>query len=184
MARHSIESTFRASVLGNWEVPRQAKRRSGGGSSYASSFGGSVASRRSSRSRASSRPSRRPGSHVSIIVDEHGHLLPQHKKNDSSFRYEITDSKDPVAKSAGMFVTWDEFDNVQDQLATNALSTSGSDMALDRVMPGVHTCIGSTRCGAGAFAGTTPRSTRPCTSAKGARTTGGSARACARCSST
>ena len=125
MARHSIESTFRASVLGNWEVPRQAKRRSGGGSSYASSFGGSVASRRSSRSRASSRRSRRPGSRVSIIVDEHGHLLPQHKKNDSSFRYEITDSKDPVAKSAGMFVTWDEFDNVQDQLATNALALFG-----------------------------------------------------------
>ena len=135
MPRSSIETTFSARALGNWEVPNNGiwQQRSGSGSSWGGSTrGGSVAgSRRSVGSRRSSRRSRgAPGSSASSsrmtsLVDANGHLLPGKKKVDSSFRYEVN-QRHPIAKTSGMFVTWNDFDNQQDDYAERALALFGA----------------------------------------------------------
>ena len=124
MPRHSMESTFSARALGNWEVPNLSweQRMGSKTGSTRASVAGSV---RSVGSRRSSRPLQRSGAaRISSLVDANGHLLPGKKKMNSSFRYEVN-QRNPVAKTSGIFVTWNEFDNQQDNFAQRALGLLG-----------------------------------------------------------
>lgn len=92
---------------------------------------------------------------MSSLVDANGHLLPGKKKMDSSFRYEVN-QRHPVAKTNGMFVTWNDFDNQQDEYAQRALGVLGSiaggrDSIMSMERP---RSVGSVR-------GARPRSLRP-----------------------
>ncbi len=161
MPRHSMESAFSARALGNWEVPNNSWLGQGGGSRAGStgwgSVSGSVHSVKSVGSRRSARAqSRRSGaSRMSSLVDANGHLLPGKKKMDSSFRYEVN-QRHPVAKTSGMFVTWNDFDNQQDEYAQRAIRVLGS-------IPGGRDSIMSMERprSVGSVRGARPRSLRP-----------------------
>ena len=150
-----MESAFSARALGNWEVP--SPRSSGVAQAGAAT--GSTAGSVRSVGRDASRAARgsaaaNHASRMSSLVDSNGHLLPGKKKMDSSFRYGST--AHPVARTSGIFVTWNEFDNMQDTYAQRALGlfggtggSAGSIMSAERPRS-----VGSVR-------GNKPRSLRP-----------------------